>query len=71
MIPISPSILEHHISKFKVGGSTVSAADEAECRKATHILTLGPGGDPGCEKDRPVDSRRIDRAGKTRKLSSE
>jgi len=42
IIPISQSILEHHISKFKVGGSDVSAEDEAECRKATHILTLGP-----------------------------
>lgn len=42
IIPISPTILEHHISKFKVGGSTVSEEDEAECRRATHILTLGP-----------------------------
>ena len=42
VIPISPSILEHHISKFKAGGSTVTPEDEAECRAATHILTLGP-----------------------------
>lgn len=42
VIPISSSILEHHINKFKVGGSTVTEADEAECRAATHILTLGP-----------------------------
>ncbi len=42
MIPISQSILDHHITKFKAGGSTVSEADEAECRRATHILTLGP-----------------------------
>jgi 6-phosphogluconolactonase/glucosamine-6-phosphate isomerase/deaminase len=42
VIPISASILEHHINKFKVGGSTVSEEDEAECRNATHILTLGP-----------------------------
>ena len=42
IIPISSSILEHHIRKFKVGGSTVTKADEAECRAATHILTLGP-----------------------------
>lgn len=42
VIPISSSILEHHINKFKVGGSTITAADEAECRSATHILTLGP-----------------------------
>lgn len=42
IIPISSSILEHHISKFKAGGSTISEADENECRNATHILTLGP-----------------------------
>jgi 6-phosphogluconolactonase/glucosamine-6-phosphate isomerase/deaminase len=42
VIPISSSILEHHISKFKIGGSTITEADEAECRAATHILTLGP-----------------------------
>lgn len=42
VIPISSSILEHHINKFKVGGSTVTEADEKECRSATHILTLGP-----------------------------
>ncbi|MET0753287.1 MAG: hypothetical protein ABWZ66_07930 [Pyrinomonadaceae bacterium] len=42
IIPISTSILEHHINKFKVGGSEVSEPDETECRNATHILTLGP-----------------------------
>ncbi len=42
IIPISESILEHHISKFKVGGSTVSDGDETECREAEYILTLGP-----------------------------
>ena len=42
VIPISTSILEHHVKKFKIGGSTVTEADEAECRAATHILTLGP-----------------------------
>lgn len=42
LIPISPLILDHHITKFKAGGSQVSAEDEAECRRATHILTLGP-----------------------------
>lgn len=42
IIPISESILEHHINKFKVGGSEISKADEAECRAATSILTLGP-----------------------------
>lgn len=42
IIPISPTILEHHISKFKVGGSHISAEDEAECRSASYILTLGP-----------------------------
>lgn len=42
IVPISESILEHHISKFKAGGSPISEEDEAECRAATHILTLGP-----------------------------
>ena len=42
IIPISQSILEHHIAKFKVGGSSISEADETECRNATYILTLGP-----------------------------
>jgi len=42
VIPISPSILEHHITKFKAGGVLMNEADELECRRATHILTLGP-----------------------------
>src|SRR5574338_793598 len=42
LIPISASILEHHINKFKAGGAIVTEADEAECRAAKHILTLGP-----------------------------
>jgi 6-phosphogluconolactonase/glucosamine-6-phosphate isomerase/deaminase len=42
IIPISSSILEHHISKFKVGGSDISESDENECRNAKYILTLGP-----------------------------
>lgn len=42
LIPISESILEHHITKFKAGGSRILEEDEAECRRATHILTLGP-----------------------------
>jgi 6-phosphogluconolactonase/glucosamine-6-phosphate isomerase/deaminase len=42
VIPISAGILDHHITKFKAGGSAGSEADEAECRRATHILTLGP-----------------------------
>ena len=42
LIPISDSILEHHINKFKAGGTVVTEADEAECRAAKHILTLGP-----------------------------
>ena len=42
LIPISPDILAHHIRKFKVGGAQTSEADEAECRRASHILTLGP-----------------------------
>ncbi len=50
VIPISQSILEHHINKFKVGGSHVTQADEAECRAATHILTLGPAAILGARK---------------------
>jgi 6-phosphogluconolactonase/glucosamine-6-phosphate isomerase/deaminase len=50
VIPISSSILEHHINKFKVGGSQVSEADETECRNATHILTLGPAAILGAKK---------------------
>ena len=42
LIPISESILEHHIRKFKAGGTIVTASDEAECRAAKHIMTLGP-----------------------------
>ncbi len=42
IIPISSSILEHHISKFKAGGSIVNEIDEKECRSAKYILTLGP-----------------------------
>jgi 6-phosphogluconolactonase/glucosamine-6-phosphate isomerase/deaminase len=42
MIPISESIREHHIKKFKAGGTLVTESDEAECRSATSILTLGP-----------------------------
>ncbi len=50
IIPISPTILEHHIDKFKVGGSAVSPEDEAECRRASHILTLGPAAVLGAKK---------------------
>lgn len=50
IIPISPSILEHHINKFKVGGSRISERDERECRAATHILTLGPAAILGANK---------------------
>jgi 6-phosphogluconolactonase/glucosamine-6-phosphate isomerase/deaminase len=50
IIPISSSILEHHINKFKVGGSAVSEADEVECRGASHILTLGPAAILGAKK---------------------
>lgn len=42
LIPISSSILEHHISKFYAGGCQASEADEQECRSAKFILTLGP-----------------------------
>ena len=42
LIPISQSILEHHINKFKAGGTVVTETDEAECRASKYILTLGP-----------------------------
>ena len=55
VIPISSDILNHHIAKFKAGAgyarfqradasreTDFSEADETECRRATHILTLGP-----------------------------
>lgn len=50
IIPISSSILEHHISKFKAGGSEISEVDEAQCRDATHIMTLGPAAILGAKK---------------------
>lgn len=50
VIPISTSILEHHINKFKVGGSEISERDEAECRAAARILTLGPAAILGAKK---------------------
>jgi len=50
IIPISSSILEHHINKFKVGGSNISGEDETECRNATSILTLGPAAILGAKK---------------------
>ncbi len=42
IIPVSTSILEHHINKFKAGGAQYREEDEMECRRASHILTLGP-----------------------------
>jgi hypothetical protein len=42
IIPIAPSVLEHHIAKFKAGGAITNADDEAECRRVANILTLGP-----------------------------
>lgn len=50
IIPISSSILEHHINKFKFGGSEISERDEAECRAAAYILTLGPAAILGAKK---------------------
>jgi 6-phosphogluconolactonase/glucosamine-6-phosphate isomerase/deaminase len=42
IIPVSTGILEHHINKFKAGGAQYREDDEIECRRASHILTLGP-----------------------------
>src|SRR3989454_7993100 len=35
VIPISPDILNHHIAKFKAGGTNFSEADEAEASRET------------------------------------
>ncbi|MDP4270756.1 MAG: hypothetical protein Q8909_11605 [Bacteroidota bacterium] len=50
IIPISSTILEHHINKFKAGGSIISESDEKECRSAKYILTLGPAAILGAKK---------------------
>ena len=50
VIPISKEILEHHVRKFKAGGAATNDADEAECRNASHILTLGPAAILGARK---------------------
>jgi len=50
IIPISSTILEHHINKFKAGGSIISESDEKECRSAKYILTLGPAAILGARK---------------------
>jgi 6-phosphogluconolactonase/glucosamine-6-phosphate isomerase/deaminase len=42
IIPISATLLEHHLTKFKAGGIVPPPEDEAECRRASHILTIGP-----------------------------
>lgn len=43
LCPISDTVREHHIGKFKAGGASVSPEDEADCReRATTIWTLGP-----------------------------
>jgi len=42
IIPISPTLLEHHLTKFKAGGIVPPPEDEQECRGASHILTIGP-----------------------------
>jgi hypothetical protein len=42
IIPISSNVLNHHVTKFKAGGATPPPEDEAECRRASHILTIGP-----------------------------
>jgi 6-phosphogluconolactonase/glucosamine-6-phosphate isomerase/deaminase len=42
LIPVSTSIREHHIAKFKAGGTAPTPEDEEQCRNATHIMTLGP-----------------------------
>jgi 6-phosphogluconolactonase/glucosamine-6-phosphate isomerase/deaminase len=50
LIPISPLVLDHHITKFKAGGMPVTEQDEAQTRAATHIMTLGPAAILGAKK---------------------
>ncbi len=50
LIPISPLVLEHHITKFKAGGMKVTEADEIKTRAASHIMTLGPAAILGSRK---------------------
>lgn len=50
LIPISPLVLEHHITKFKAGGMPVTPQDEAQARTVTHIMTLGPAAILGAKK---------------------
>lgn len=42
LVPISQRILEHHISRFKTDGTTVSQEDEQRLRKVKYMITLGP-----------------------------
>lgn len=42
VVPLSGGLLGHHISKFKAGGTVASPEEEALCRNASHILTIGP-----------------------------
>src|SRR5262249_45232999 len=42
IIPISPNVLKHTWTKFKAGGIHPRLKDEAEGRRASRILTIGP-----------------------------
>lgn len=43
LCPVSDVVLEHHVSKFKACGASISAEDEAECRKRSNMIwTIGP-----------------------------
>ncbi|MEN3325597.1 MAG: hypothetical protein V7638_404 [Acidobacteriota bacterium] len=64
LIPISASILEHHINKFKAGGSAVTEADEAECRAAKHS-DAWTSSNSRRTQDRAVDRRCRHRAGES------
>jgi hypothetical protein len=38
------------VRKFKAGGAATNERDEAECRNASHILTMGPAAILGARK---------------------
>jgi hypothetical protein len=70
MIGISPTILEHHITKFKAGGTEISEEDEVECRAAKAYSYIRSSSDNWCAQDCPIDCRCRHCPGKARKLSA-
>jgi 6-phosphogluconolactonase/glucosamine-6-phosphate isomerase/deaminase len=69
LIPISESILEHHINKFKAGGTVVTEADEVECRCETHSYTWTSSNSRRATSG-AIYCRRGHRTGQARELST-